>query len=52
MQEFSVISTLDSTDPDNDTLYIRVFPWNASGATSTGKYLAIYGLKVDGISGE
>lgn len=38
--------------PAGDTLYVRIFPWNASGATSTGKYLAIYDLKVDGVSGE
>jgi len=54
VQEYSVISTLDPTDadPGNDTLYVRIFPWNASGATSTGKYLGIYDLKVDGVSGE
>ncbi|WP_308363987.1 MULTISPECIES: rhamnogalacturonan acetylesterase [unclassified Microbulbifer] len=54
VQEYSVISTVDPTDadPNNDTLYVRIFPWNASGATSTGKYLGIYDLKVDGVSGE
>lgn len=32
------------------TVYVRIFPWNAAG--NTGKYLALYDFRVDGLSGD
>jgi len=37
---------------EGDTLYVRIYPWNAAGETSTGKYLALYDVKFSGLSGE
>ncbi|MBB1505777.1 rhamnogalacturonan acetylesterase [Pseudoalteromonas sp. SG41-1] len=33
-------------------LYIRIYPYNAAGADTTGKYLAVYDVKVSGLSGD
>ena len=38
--------------PAGETIYVRIFPWNAAGAASTGKYLALYDVKLSGISGD
>jgi lysophospholipase L1-like esterase len=44
-QEFGVTIVVPSTTK----LYVRIYPWNTSGATGvTGKYLGLYGVKVSG----
>ncbi len=45
--EYSVTETV----ADGDTIYVRIYPWMAS-ATSGGRYLALYDVRIDGLSGE
>ena len=48
LNEFGVTAQV----PVGESIYVRVYPWNASGENSTGKYIAIYDLKISGVSGE
>jgi len=48
LQEFDAVVTV----PVGESIYLRIYPWNPSGASSSGKYLALYDVKISGLSGE